>query len=193
MSQKRTKTDNAHIEWKVALRREAVKNLDRLKVLDLFAGRNLLWKSFDLERYYGIEIVKGKGKNLFADNLRVIPSLDLSGFTVIDCDSYGSSIKQIRALFSNPTLRPGTVVLFTEIHSPRDGLPNDMVKDSGLTEIYRAVPSAFQKYGWEMFLGMLHDLGIQSVRCYELVENSHIKHYGYFVVPDPSKCANVQG
>lgn len=193
MSQKRVKTDNAHIDWKIALRKEAITGIGHPRVLDLFAGRNLLWRDFDLGRYYGIEIVNGKGRNLFADNLRVIPSLDLSAFDVIDCDSYGSSIKQILALFANPTLRPDTIVIFTEIHSPRDGLPKEMVEMIGIDKIYGKIPSAFQKYGWDIFLSILNSKNVPFVRCYEVFEKSHAKRYGYFKVPDPSKCANVQG
>lgn len=187
MPSKRIKTDNAHISWKVNLRREATKGLDHLSVLDLFAGYNNLWRSFDKSRYYGIEIVKGKGKNLFADNLRVIPSLDLSGFNVIDADAYGSSLKQIDALLSNPTLQPGTVVFFTEIHSPRDGLPKEMVTRNGLDDIYAVLPSAFQKYGWDFFLDYLYSKGISTIHVYEVKEKAHMKHYGWFEIVDPSK------
>lgn len=187
MPSKRIKTDNAHIEWKVDLRRKAVEHLDSLRVLDLFAGGNNLWRSFEKERYYGIEIVKGKGKNLFADNLRVIPALDLAGFNIIDSDSYGSSIKQIEAILSNPTLRPGTIVFFTEIHPPRDILPKEMIERHGLEDIYHRLPSAFQKYAWDYFLDFLHSKGIPEVHVYEVLEKTHMKHYGWFEIVDSSK------
>lgn len=47
---------------KVALRKRAVESLDKLRVLDLYAGNNILWSNFDKEKYYGVEIQKGKGK-----------------------------------------------------------------------------------------------------------------------------------
>ena len=87
-------TDNTNLVHKVQLRKEAIKNLSQVNVLDLFAGQNYIWSNFDCDKYYGVEKVKGKGKNLNADNIRVIASLDLSKFNVIDCDSYGVPINQ---------------------------------------------------------------------------------------------------
>ena len=74
------KTDNASIVNKVALRKRAVESLDKLRVLDLYAGNNILWSYFDKEKYYGVEIQKGKGKNITADCKKLIDSLDLSAF-----------------------------------------------------------------------------------------------------------------
>lgn len=184
----RTKTDNAHLKWKIELRKQAVKDLGPLRVLDLFAGNNILWSNFERERYYGIEVIPGKGKNLHSDNLRVIPSLDLSQFNVIDSDSYGSSVKQIEALFKNPTLKPGTVVLFTEIHAARNFMPKELVETAGIKEIYSIIPSAFQSYAWEYFMEFLYNKGIRKIRFYN-VNTNYYKFYGYFVVPDSSKCA----
>ncbi len=62
MSLHSIKTDNASIVNKVALRKRAVESLDKLRVLDLYAGNNILWSNFDKEKYYGVEIQKGKGK-----------------------------------------------------------------------------------------------------------------------------------
>lgn len=90
-----TKTDNFEIKSKIHLRQEAVKHLSELNVLDLFAGENKLWSSFEKNTYYGVEKEKNKGKNLYADNIRVIQSLDLSRFNVIDLDSYGIPFNQI--------------------------------------------------------------------------------------------------
>ena len=80
-------TDNAKLSEKVHLRKVATSHLNELKVLDLFAGENVLWSYFQCSRYYGVEQQKGKGKNLYADNRKVIPTIDLSGFNVIDIDS----------------------------------------------------------------------------------------------------------
>lgn len=189
MSQKRIKTDNANLAWKVALRKEGTEGLGPLRVLDLFAGQNRIWSHFETERYYGVEMVKGKGRNLFADNLRVIPGLDLSRFNVIDCDSYGSSAYQVEALFRNPTLRPGTIVFFTDISTDRAGIPNILLDRQGVKEIYKRGPSMFSKYQWDYYLDFLHGLGVDKVRAYSSIERSYRKHYGYFIVPDTSECA----
>jgi len=80
--------DNKSIANKVFLRRKATEHLSTLRVLDLFAGNNVLWRNFEKERYYGVELLPDKGVNLNADARQVVDSLDLSDFNVIDCDSY---------------------------------------------------------------------------------------------------------
>ena len=47
------KTDNANVSHKVQLRKEATQNLKSLKVLDLFAGNNVLWSNMELKRSKG--------------------------------------------------------------------------------------------------------------------------------------------
>ena len=89
MSRQSTKTDNKSIANKIFIRKEAIKNLKEVKVLDLFAGRNVLWNNIKTDKYFGIEIEKNKGKNLNVDVRKVFDNLDLSAFNVIDCDSYG--------------------------------------------------------------------------------------------------------
>lgn len=132
-----TSTDNTHAEWKVALRKLAIKDLKEIRVLDMFAGENRLWSKIEKDYYYGIEQQKGKGKNLYADNLKVIPSLDLSRFTIIDCDSYGIPYQQIKLVFENPTLQDGTVIIYTCISSPMSRISQDCIEDFDLENIYK--------------------------------------------------------
>ena len=185
----RKKTDNSHLEWKEELRRMATEGLDSIRVLDLFAGNNTLWRNFGCERYYGVELSRGKGtRNVYADNLRIIPSLTLSRFNVVDCDAYGSFVKQLEALFANPTLAPGTVIVFTEIHPLIGEMPTELIPDSLKQMHSRAPPSLFNKYSRELFEGRLHRFGVESYTGY-FVDGAYIKTYGFFTVP--SKTAHV--
>lgn len=180
-SSNRKHTDNAHLEMKRSLRRMATEGMESPRVLDLFGGYNLMWRGFRLGRYFGVEMVKGKGHNLHADNLRIIPSLDLGGFDVIDCDAYGSAIKQIIALYRNPTLRDGTVIVFTNISSPFNSrLPDDILGD--LAGMYRKAPSLFGAYGQELFNDALARLGVDEYYGYRIKERAYDKVYGFFVV-----------
>lgn len=77
----------------------------------------MLWSFFDKEKYYGVEIQKGKGKNITADCKKFIESLDLSVFNVIDCDSYGVPFDVIYKIFNNKTLKAGTVIIYGYIKS----------------------------------------------------------------------------
>lgn len=176
------KTDNAHIEAKRNLRREAITGIDEVKVLDLFAGNNILWSDFDLKKYYGIEMVKGKGRNLNADNLKVIPSLDLSQFNVIDCDSYGIPARQIKALYDNGSMQPGTKVIYTCIGNGLSSIDKSIIELFNLKSMYKKVKVPFNKRGSEFFDGMLYMYGIREVREFTDDSGSFNKRYGYFEV-----------
>lgn len=176
------KTDNYNVFHKKYLRKAATRDLNSLKVLDLFAGNNIIWKNFKMDRYFGIEIEKGKGKNLNANNVRVIQSLDLSGFNVIDCDSYGIPIKQIVKIFSNPTLKKGTVIIYTCIGNSISSLSKDFLEYFKLKEMYRKTKVLFNARSSEFFYAYLYDLGIRTVHEYEEKGTSFNKKYGYFVV-----------
>ena len=137
-------TDNARLANKIALRRRATADLDRLRVLDLYAGRNLLWSYFDKEKYFGVDIQQNKGQNLTADSRRIVETLDLSAFNVIDCDSYGIPFDVLYKLLQNDTLQDGTVILYTAITRARellvmvgdDAIPGRMAENDRRTRRY---------------------------------------------------------
>ncbi len=87
MSQQPTKTDNKSIPNKIFIRKKAIEKLKTIKVMDLFAGRNVLWNNIKTDKYFGIDIATNKGKNLNVDTRKAFDSLDFSEYNVIDCDS----------------------------------------------------------------------------------------------------------
>ena len=173
------KTDNANLSHKVYLRKKATEELKELRVLDCFAGENKIWGNFDCKKYYGIEKVKGKGKNLNADNERVIKSLDLSKFNVIDLDSYGIPSTSILNVFENPTLKKGTVIIYTCIGNAMSSLPRRMIKLFGLSKMYPKAKSLFNKKGHDLFYGMLYKYGVRKV-CEYRSDSNFEKTYGFF-------------
>jgi hypothetical protein len=175
-------TDNDGIKKKVWLRKQAISGLNRVSVLDLFAGDNLIWSQIETERYYGVEAEKGKGNNLYIDNRKVIPILDLSDFTVIDCDAYGVPYEQIELLFENPTLQKGTIIIFTCITGVLNKICNRAREDYGIYEMYKRTRVLFNRYTDEMFFSMLHSHGVQKVTMYETTKQMK-KRYGFFTVP----------
>lgn len=181
MRARATKTDNANVSHKVQLRKEATQNLKELRVLDLFAGNNVLWSQFECKKYYGIEIVKNKGKNLNADNLKVIPSLDLSQFNVIDCDSYGIPYKQIEEIFKNPTLQEGTVIIYTAIGNAFSALSQTALEYFGISKMYRKCKVLFNSKSDVFFHYWLASKNVTEVREYEEESSHFTKKYGYFI------------
>lgn len=189
LKQQRTKsahsvqTDNACLKEKIELRKMATEHFYTLKVLDLFAGDNVLWSNFDKERYYGCESMKGKGKNLYADNRKVIPSLDLSDFNVIDLDSYGIPFEQVEQLFDNDTLKSGTVVVYTCIGNAMSNLSKKARKKFQIDDMYREAPTLFNGFGTEYFHSLLYDKGVREITVYRPISITFNKEYGFFIVP----------
>lgn len=176
-----TKTDNKSVANKIFLRREATKHLSGLRVLDLYAGNNVLWGSFPKEKYFGIEAQKGKGKNLNANTRRVIDALDLSQYNVIDCDSYGIAFDIYKKIIENKSLQKGTVIFYTAIVNAFTQMHKEGIQMFGLEKMFPKASTLFNPKGLEFFYGMLGNYGIDKVRYYE-VQDDYLKHYGYFVV-----------
>lgn len=125
---------------------------------------------------------KGKGRNLTADSKRVIASLDLSQFNVIDCDSYGIPFDVLVKIFNNPTLKKDTVIIYTAITNSLSGLNSECLKMYGLNKIYCKCQHLIAAHALDLFYGMLQRYGIKDVSYYELTGN-FTKHYGYFTAP----------
>lgn len=172
-------TDNASLANKIELRRQATSHLDTLRVLDLYAGKNTIWGNFEKEKYYSVDIEKNKGQNLTADSKRIIQNLDLSVFNVIDCDSYGIPFDVMLKLFQNPTLKAGTVIIYTAITNRISGLNSECMKMYGIQKIYNKCHFLIAAEALDMFYGMLYNNGIKEVVFYEVLGN-FTKHYGYF-------------
>lgn len=173
-------TDNACLANKIELRRQATAPLEIIRILDLYAGNNTLWSDFNKEKYYGVDIEKNKGKNLTADNKRIIENLNLSEFNVIDCDSYGIPFDVMVKLFSNKTLQSGTVIIYTAITNRLSGLNSGCLKMYGVRKMYKKCHNLIVAKALDMFYGMLYNYGIRKVSFFEIKEN-FTKHYGYFI------------
>jgi hypothetical protein len=176
------KTDNDGIKNKIELRKKATEHIRDICVLDLFAGNNKIWNGIKTKKYYGIEIEKGKGKNLTGNNQRVIPSLDLSAFNVIDCDSYGVPFNQIWLLTQNKTLKSGTVIIYTAITNKVSSLNKKAIEKQGISNMYKKCKTLFNGKAIEFFYAFLHEIGVRKVYEYSK-KTSFEKHYGYFVIP----------
>lgn len=176
-----TSTDNTGLTDKIKLREMCIEGLEEVKVLDLFAGENKIWSNIKTDRYFGIEMEKGKGKNLHANNLKVIPSLDLSQFNVIDCDAYGIPFNQIESLYKNKTLKKGTKIIYTAISSSLSAINKSCLMEFNLYKMYQKNKVLINKLSMPLFFEMLRKKGITKVTEYELTRNYN-KRYGFFEV-----------
>ena len=186
MSPQSTKTDNKSIANKIFIRKEAIKNLKVIKVLDLFAGRNVLWNNIKTDKYFGIDIEINKGKNLNTDTRKVFDSLDLSEYNVIDCDSYGIAFDLYKKLLTRDDVQDGTIILYTAITNEFTKIQNEAKKEFNFKHFYDKAPSLFNARAIEFFYEFLSLYGIREVNYYAIRDHFD-KHYGYFVV---NKCKN---
>lgn len=132
------KTNNSHLPMKARLRAEAVRQtgLDRLRVLDAFAGEGKVWQ--EVERlcpgvefeYVRIDKKKYSGhQTIQANNLKVMPSLGLSQFDLIDLDAYGWPHEQLLLCAERA---PDVPVVATCIMQPRSKVPTKVLIGCGV-------------------------------------------------------------
>ena len=180
--QRAIKTDNKSVANKIFLRRQAIKHLSSVKVLDLYAGKNICWRNIDKDRYYGVELQEGKGKNLCANAKQIIESLDLSDFNVIDVDSFEIPFEVCVKLLKNKQVRSGTTIIYTVMTNIFTQLPKLCIDELGIKDMYKIAPSLFNLNAINYFYDMLANSGVKKIAYYELIDN-FIKHYGYFTKP----------
>lgn len=181
MSLQPTKTDNKSIANKIFIRQNGIKLLDNVRVLDLFAGRNVLWNNIQTDRYFGIDIESDKGKNLKANTRDVFDNIHLQDFNVIDCDSYGIAFDLYKKLLTNYHINKGTVIFYTLITNEFTKIQNVAKKEFNFEHFYNKAPSLFNARAIEFFYEFLAKYGIQEVYYYSIRDNFD-KHYGYFII-----------
>ncbi len=110
-----TKTDNANLAGKLALRRYFLRkyhSTTHTRVLDCCQGHGVIWQTlrneFKLATYWGLD-VKSKPGRLQLDSVRVLEQPGWAA-NVIDVDTYGSPWKHWLALVAN-VAQPVTVFL----------------------------------------------------------------------------------
>ena len=166
-------TDNSNFEKKVLLRLDALQQIDKdeINVLDCFAGYGLLWQEVKRRSDKTIKIVsieKEKGKNptaLQGDNLKYLPTLDLSKFDIIDIDAYGVPTKQIEII----TLRQWHgILIITEIESMMGNMPKELLFSVGIEDLYKENKAVFCSYFPQFLDNYLFQKGIKE-------------KYGYFL------------
>lgn len=181
MNPQPTKTDNKSIANKLYIRKEGIKNLNEIKVLDLFAGRNVLWNNIETDKYFGIDLSAEKGNNLIADTRKVFDSINLNEYNIIDCDSYGIAFDLYKKILNNKNIKKGTIIFYTLITNEFTKIQNEAKKEFNFKHFYDKAPSLFNARAIEFFYEMLANHGIKEVTYYSL-RDKFDKHYGYFII-----------
>lgn len=178
--------DNSASASKRALRDDAVREVcgnTPPRVLDAFAGYGLMWRDVRTAKYLGFEKDKKKRTPgvMNVDNLKMLASLDLSEFDVIDLDSYGVPEKQLAAIFDNGTYRIGSAIVYTFIETAQKRMPSILARNIGCEDINNAAPMLAANLCEESFYDYLRRFA-EKRREITIIANASRKHYGYVIV-----------
>lgn len=182
------KTDNDHVATKLALRVHAVTRLGDprpIRVLDAYHGHGRLWdetKAMLPEgwtvKVLGIDKEVRSPGTLRGDNLRIMGSLDLAGFDLIDLDAYGWPVEQLQLVARTA---PDVPVLSTRISFPVGPPPLAVTDALGMKFITGTEATALMAaHGDELWEAWLYSLGYRNcigvrfagamVKRYELLD-----------------------
>lgn len=185
MKSGRRTTDNSHFGAKIHLRLEAVDRCKRknLYVLDAYSGYGHMWKEVQRQRpklnirTLGID-QRNMGPGVIrGDNLKVLPSLDLAAFDVIDLDAYGMPVQQLSIVAAKA---PGVPVVVTAISQRLGCAPNLLMDSLGLPRGWsKESQTLFRQIMWEGWEGFCYQQGYRNTlkyffndgmeKCYQLL------------------------
>jgi hypothetical protein len=153
-----TKTDNAFLADKAALRWQHLPDGERLRVMDCYAGSGKVWpavKKLSGRRIDVLPIDTWQDLDelvLPGDNRVYLASLDLQRFDVIDLDAYGVPFEQLEQLFAADYR--GTVFA-TFIQVQMGVLPSALLRAVGFSQAMIAAAG-----------GLCHRGGFDHLRAY---------------------------
>lgn len=106
------KTDNKHLDVKIAIREKLLNKSEKYHVFDSCAGESTIWDAMKRKGYSfgycGIDKV-GRGGNIRGDSMRYAKAV--SEFNVVDIDTYGEPFGHLEAF--QQYLKPKTIVFLT--------------------------------------------------------------------------------
>lgn len=185
MAQQTKKVDNKFLADKVALRAQSLPQKQTIKVLDVFAGKGTLWNLVREKTKKNIQVVSIDKRDdlydfhLHGDNLRILRTLDLTNFDVIDLDAYGFPDEQLNLIF---TKGYKGIVHLTMIQANLCQLPYSILEEAGINkDLLDAARGIFakQKLVWPIFSNWLYKKGVKTVYLKEKV-NKGAKRYMWF-------------
>lgn len=188
------KTDNHYTGDKVALRTDHSPWSDKeLNVLDCFGGHGIIWRAIQRKTENKINRVAIDQRkdmlqmHLHGDNVKVMKSMDLSKFDVIDLDAYGIPYEQLKIVFDKNF--KGTVFV-TAIQTMTGNMPHGLLQEIGFSkEMIEKSPSLFARRGFQYLLEWLAIKGVTKI----MHRSKNRKHYFTFdIVDDEADCDNLQ-
>lgn len=178
------KTDNHYTADKIALRIKSI-NWDkfhekRIKVLDCFGGRGVLWGAIkkktgaDIDRHAIDKRNDITDFHFHGDNVKVMMGIDLAEYDIIDIDAYGIPAEQLSLVFKSGFKGDCFV---TAIQTMNGAIPNVISRDLNFPdEINKKAPSLLSRRGWQYFKEWLALNGVSEITH----RSKDRKHYLHF-------------
>ena len=177
---------------KVQLRLDHLPDKDKLKVLDAFAGHGSIWQKIRTARpavEFDILAVEKQGHGpgqIRLDNVRVMRSISLKQFDVIDLDGFGFPYRQLCEVFRQ---RPTGATVYVTCPMGQAGLttlPFGMMESLGYTPAMLAKCRTLCLRGqWGKVKAWLALQGVTRLydRCYRAPGRPQEYHYSSFLSP----------
>lgn len=186
MSNRTTKTENAHLKEKLQLRNAGINeaNITELKVLDCYHANGTIWGHLK-QRYpdlklLGIELKKDLPtmfECITGDNLQVVKDLNISEYNVIDLDSFSDCTDLLLYLY--PLAKNGTLFFYTQNFNRISGPPaNIKGNEKAINKKVKSITNNFIDEKWS---GFLNNLGVKKYKELNFKEGWYNKKYGYFI------------
>jgi len=180
----KTQTDNSKLNEKVALRLMALNEIvkEDIEVLEVFGGNGVCWRNVAKSTNKRIKTTRIdkkeglKGEYIRGDNLKILPSLNLEKYDIIDVDAYGVPFDHLELLFQRQL--KNKVIIVTSIRSVLGALPKKLYETNGIEwNMVKKCQSLFSKNYIDLMLGYLFKNNIKEIKIYN---HSDKKLYFYF-------------
>lgn len=175
MSKVATKTNNdpKAVELKIQLRVDSIKELQKeeASVLECFGGEGYLWREVQKRvntkiNVFSIDEKKYSRFQFQGNSLKVLPSLNLQRFDIIDLDSYGIPYAHMAQVLNK---RYKGIVHITCIQTGMGSLPHGLLIDLGYTKsMIRKSTTLFSRNGGDKFKNWLANHGIKKATGFTL-------------------------
>lgn len=176
----KTNNDPKAFEHKVQLRLNSLPEKQDIKVLECFGGEGLLWKEV-IKRsdknisVLSIDIKKYDRFQLQGDSLKVLKTLSLNHFDIIDLDSYGIPFAHMQIVFQK---RYSGIVHCTVIQSMMGNLPNGLMDYYGYSKgMIKKCRTLLSKNGIDKFLSYIASKGVTNIQIYKQDRKNYFWFY----------------
>jgi len=178
------KVDNSYLKKKVFLRLDNLNKIKKnnIKVLDCFSGNFIVWGEVKKKSNKKIDVTRIEKKDdctgiyICGDNLKVLPTINLSVFDIIDLDAYGIPFEQIKLIFDK---KYKGYVHVTFIQSGMGRLNNKLLYSLKYTPaMIKKAPTLFSKNGMNKMEQYLAQKGIKIIKGFFIDR----KNYFYYKI-----------